>query len=293
MSDLTVSIDAALVLQGGGSRGAFTAGILDVLMEHGLYFPYVIGTSAGALNAVNYISQDIGRSRFVSTELMSDPKFISVRNIFFRGTAFNFTYLFHTIPKTKCPFNVGQYNNSPIEFYAATTSVETGEAVYFKKGECKDFYKALAASSSLPIISRPVNVENHPYLDGGVVDATPFRKPLEEGIAKIVVVQTRPKGYRKKKHAWWKPLCSKMLYRHCPAFQKAYRRSWEVYNQDMDEMERLQEEGRILIVRPDEPPAVGLIERNKDRLYALYDKGREVMEANLPRLYAYLGIAHE
>ena len=290
MSKPFLSNDAALVLQGGGSRGAFTAGVLDVLMEHMAFFPYVIGTSAGALNAVNYISGDVGRSRYVSTELIQDKKFVSVSNIFLRGTAFDFTYLFHTVPKIKYPFNTGRYNTSSVEFYAATVSLDTGEPRYFLKGECKEYYKALAASSSLPLISRPVTVEGHRYLDGGVVAATPFRKPLEDGISKIVIVQTRPKGYRKKKTSMKKRVFAKILYHRCPKFHAAYRLSGETYNKDMDEMEKLLEQGRVFIVRPDVNPNVRLIERDKDRLLDLYEEGRRIMERELPALYKYLGV---
>ena len=293
MRKTRLPLDSALVLQGGGSRGAFTAGVLDVLMEHGVFFPYVIGTSAGALNAVNYVSGDVGRSKYVTTELMHDPKFVSFGNVIFRGTAFNFTYLFHTVPKVKYPFNTGRYNSSSIDFLCATTDVKEGTATYFKKGQCKEFYKALAASSSLPLISRPVDVEGRKYLDGGVVDATPFRKPLEDGISKIVIVQTRPKGYRKKTVGKGKRILARMLYHHCPKFHAAYRVSAETYNKDMDDMEKLFEEGTAFIIRPDEPPAVGIIEKDKDRLLALYDKGREIMERELSAMLSFLGATYE
>ena len=294
MSESFVSEKAALVLQGGGSRGAFTAGVLDVLMEHQVVFPYVIGTSAGALNAVNYLSGDIGRSRYVTTELMHDPKFVSIRNILFRGTAFNFTYLFHTVPKTKQPFNQGQYNSSPVELVAASVGLEDGQTHYFKKGECKEFYKALASSSSLPIISRPVRVEGKRYLDGGVTCATPFQKPLEDGFTKIVIVQTREKGFRKKTPTGkGKRIFAKMLYHRCKKFHEAYYKMNDQYNADMDEMERLFESGDAFIVRPDVKPEVGRIEKDTDKLLALYDQGRKIMERELPAMLKFLGVAHE
>lgn len=293
MNEKETISSAALVLQGGGSRGAFTAGVLDVLMEHDIVFPYVIGTSAGGLNAVNYVSGDIGRSRYVSTELMRDPKFVSFRNILFRGTAFNFTYLFHTIPKTKCPFNQGQYNSSPIEFLVASVNLDDGTTHYFKKEECKEFYKALASTASLPIISRPVRVEGGRYLDGGVTCAVPFQKPLDDGFSKIVIVQTREEGYRKKPTAKKKLLIAKMLYHHCPKFHASYRLMGDTYNKDMDEMERLAKEGKAFIIRPDEKPDVRRIEKDKGRLLALYEKGREIMERELPAMLDFIGVSHE
>ena len=256
MREAVISKDIALVLQGGGTRGAFTAGVLDVLMENGLYFPYVIGTSAGALNGVNYISKDLGRSKYVSTELMSDRKFVSFSNLIFRGTIFNFTYLFHTVPKEKLPFNAAEFRTSPIEFVCCATGMADGQAHYFVKRECKEFYKALAATSSLPLVSKPVDVEGEKYLDGGVVAAIPYRKPLDDGFPKIVVIETRERGYRKKKAKKSKQLLAKLLYGKYKSFLASNKRSVEAYNEAADEIERLQEEGVAFVVAPDVAPAV-------------------------------------
>lgn len=292
MSGLFDLDDSALVLQGGGARGAFTAGVLDVLMEHKLYFPYVIGTSAGALNAVNYLSHDIGRSKVVTTELMGDPKFVSLRNFFRRGTFFDFAYLFHTVPKTILPFSAATYNGSPIEFVAATTGMD-GKPHYFKKSTCKEFYKALAGSSSLPLISKVVDVEGTEVLDGGVVAGVPFRKALEDGRDKLVIVGTRARGYRKKPTGKRKMFLAKMMYGKYPDFLAIYKRQAEFYNEDADEIDRLEAEKKAFVICPDVPPAVGRAEHNRDKLLVLYEEGREVMERELPNMLAYLGLSHE
>ena len=281
--------DTALVLQGGGARGAFTAGVLDVFMERGLYFPYVIGTSAGGLNAVNYVSTDIGRSKYVTTELMHDPKFISLRNYLLRGTAFNFTYLFHTVPKSILPFNAGAYNASPIEFIVSTVCLEDGKVRYFKKGECRDFYKALAATASLPIISRPVRIENEHFLDGGVVDAIPFRKALEDGFTKMVIVETRAKEYRKKPTSKLKRFLVKLLYPRYKNFHASYRLQGDTYNADMDEIERLEAEGKAFLIRPKVAPDVKVAEKDREKLLALYEAGRLVAEERFEALKTYMG----
>ena len=194
----TQAIKAALVLQGGGARGAFTSGVLDVFMEHGLDFPYVIGTSAGALCACNYISGDKGRNRFVCTELLTDPKFVSVRNLLFKRTAFNFNYLFFTVPKDIYPFSEEKFLKDERPFFAACTSMKTGEAIYFdkRKMDPKDFYTALSASASLPLLAKPVNVAGEKCLDGGPAAAVPFHKPFEDGYEKAVPPSSLPNSKR-------------------------------------------------------------------------------------------------
>lgn len=292
MQDVFDLKESGLVLQGGGARGAFTAGVLDVLMERNVYFPYLIGTSAGALNGVNYLSRDIGRSKIVTTELLGDKRFVSVTNFFRRGTFFDFAYLFHNVPKTRLPFNAAAYNGSPIEFIAAATGMD-GKPYYFRKCVCKEFYKALAASASLPLISKVVDVEGTPCLDGGVVAGVPFRKALEDGRDKLVIIETRARGYRKKPTGWAKMLLAKLMYGKYREFIKLYRRQAELYNADADEIERLEDEGKVFVIRPDVPPVVKRAERDKDKLLALYEEGRGVMAREFDKMLAYLGLDHE
>lgn len=293
MSSLSVSKSYSLVLQGGGTRGAFTSGVLDVFMEHGLYFPYVIGTSAGGLNAVNYLSKDIGRSKYVSTVLVSDPKFLSMRNYVSAGSAFDFDYLFHTVPYTKAPFDQKTFERSPIRFLVATTSVETGKAAYFEKGVCGDFYAALAATASLPLISKPVDVEGHLYMDGSAAAPIPFQKAFEDGAEKLVIIETRARGYRKKPNGKTTAFFLRSLYRKHPKFLKAVMNSYRLYNDEVEEIDRLADAGEVFLICPDVPPEVGLTERNEQRLVALYEQGREVAEREFGRLLDFLGIAHE
>lgn len=293
MREPNVSPNSALVMQGGGARGAFTAGVLDVLMENKIVFPYVIGTSAGALNGVNYISNDIGRSKYVSTELMSDKRFVSLGNFFRRGTAFDFAYLFHTVPKTTLPFDSAEYNSSPIEFAVCATGMEDGEPHYFKHHICNEFYKALAASSSLPLISKPVDVEGKKYLDGGVTVIIPYQKAFDDGYSKVVVIQTRARGYRKGKLKGSKVFLARCMYRKYPEFIKAYRHINDRYNDSMAEVERLAEEGRVFLIAPDTEPEIGSIAKDKDALLRLYEEGREVMQRDLRALKEFVGFRDE
>ncbi len=289
-----VKIDnVALVLQGGGARGAFTAGVLDIFMENHIVFNYVIGTSAGALNAVNYLSGDIGRSKQVTTVGMLDPKFCSFRNWLFRGSAFNFTYLFHELPKTKLPFNAAAYNASPIRFTCVSTSLSEGTVAYFEKGVCTEFYKALFSSSSLPLISRPVRVEGKKYFDGGVVAPVPYRKPLEDGYQKLVIVMTRPKGYRRKKGGKFINFLGWMLYHNHRKFYAAYKTQNQYYDEAYIAAEKLEKEGKALVIYPPENIHVGRMEKNHEALEALYQSGRKAAEDKLADLLKFVEETHE
>lgn len=291
----TQAIKAALVLQGGGARGAFTSGVLDVFMEHGLDFPYVIGTSAGALCACNYISGDKGRNRFVCTELLTDPKFVSVRNLLFKRTAFNFNYLFFTVPKDIYPFSEEKFFKDERPFFAACTSMKTGEAIYFdkRKMDPKDFYTALSASASLPLLAKPVNVAGEKCLDGGPAAAVPFHKPFEDGYEKAVVILTRARGYRKQPLKSLNYRLGKALYRKYPAFLAKFKAGPDVYNADMDELARLEAEGKVFIIQPDGAPHIAVAEKDTEKLVALYEEGKAVAERLLPKLRKYLGVADE
>lgn len=275
-------------MQGGGVRGAFTAGVLDVFMEQGIAFPYVIGTSAGALNAVNYLSGDIGRSRFVICDLTSDRNFLSLHNLVWKKSVFDFAYLIDVVPDSICPFSQKTFDESPIDFYAVATDLEDGKARYFRKKDCAEFMKGVSASASLPLLSKPVMVEGKPYLDGGPVDSIPFRKPITDGFKKIVVVATREKGFRKKALGQSKIRLCKQLYKEYPSFVKAFEKSADVYNADSDLLEALENEGRIFVIRPNEAVDVSPTERDRKKLNALYQEGRRIASDRLAALRGYL-----
>ncbi len=283
----------ALVLQGGGARCAFTAGVLDVFAENGLRFDAVFGTSGGALCAANFISGDVGRNKFVCTSLMTDKKFLSLKNLLIRKTAFNFTYLFFTVSKTISPFSEEVFFKDERPLFVATTSLESGGPAYFQKGGERSFYKALAASSSLPLLSKPVMIDGHPYLDGAPAAPIPFKKAVEEGYEKMVVVLTRERGFRKKKTKRKTYLMAKMLYRKYPKFLASFKKAADIYNGDMDYLHRLEGQGNALLVLPATPPEVKRTEKNKKRLLALYEEGRRIAMNQLEAIKRYMGPANE
>lgn len=282
-------MEKALVIQGGGTRGIYAAGVLDAFMISKIRFDYVVGTSAGALAGANYVSGDAYRFKFIVVELMNNPRFISFRNRIFKGTMFDFDYLFHEVPKEISPFNEKKFFQSKTNFYSCATKMEDGLPIYFKKGDLKDPYLGLAASSSLPLLARPVDVEGTLCLDGGVTSSVPFHKPIEDNIEKIVVIGTRPKGYRKQELKTLQKTIAKSLYKQYPKFLDAFLKSKKVYNKQMDELDRLEEEGRVFIIRPKTNPEVGVSCKDKQMLLDLYRQGYyDALEA-LEDLKIYMG----
>lgn len=277
-----------LAVQGGGTRGVFAAGILDVLQEQGISFPAVYGTSAGSLCLANFLSGDLGRSRYIICTLMGDPRFVSVRNRIFRGTVFDFDYLFYEIPKSESPFDFAAFNDNKTRFGIVTTSLEDGGMKVFYKGETPDPFKALAASSSLPLLSRPVYVEGDPYLDGGPACSVPFAPGFSDGYEKMVVIATRPLGFRKKGIKRLSARLAKSMYKQYPAFIKTYLHSPHIYNESMDELDRLEKEGKVFRLCPETASKVGVAEKDEKKLEALYAQGREVALKRLADLKGFL-----
>lgn len=278
----------ALVSQGGGTRGAFTAGVQEVLLKEGFRFSYLIGTSAGALNNLVYLSEDAERGRFVTTELVGDRKFLSLYNYISKDGLFDFSYLFHELSKN-APLDYETMDRSPARYVAVATSLETGQATYFEKGKVRDFWAAIAASASLPFLAKPVDVDGGLYLDGGMTAAIPWRKPLEEGYSKLVVILTKPIDYRKKeKTIDPKAALPKIVFRKYPDFAKAYLDWARVYNQDMEDLLALEQEGKAFIIAPKESLEVSKTERHARKLIPVYEAGVARAGELLPALKEFL-----
>lgn len=269
-------------------RGAFTAGVLDVFMENELYFPYVVGVSSGALIAISYLSRQIGRSRSVFIDYMSDRNFVSKKFLLTKRSLFNFDYLFGELAQSKLPFDRDVFALSPIRFVVATTSCLDGMAKYFVKGETEEFFHAVAASSSLPFMSMPVMVEGTPCLDGGMAVPIPYQKALDDGFKKMVVITTRDKNYRKDESKRQFKTALKALYAKYPNFVSTALKYPHSYNQCAEELERLEERGIALVIRPREPIMLRRTEKDKVELQNVYLRGRIAGLEMLPRVIEYI-----
>ena len=276
-----------LVLEGGGMRGVYTAGILEYFLERDLFFPYVIGVSAGACNAASYLSKQKGRNKIVTIEYASDPRYISWKNYFKNRQFFGMDFIFDEIPNKHVPYHYDVFYNSPSEFVVGTTDCLTGEPVYFKKQDYeKDLLTVLRASSSLPLIAPEIRFKDKILLDGGISDPIPIKKAQKDGFKKNIVILTRNEGYMKKPSKFQFLVDRK--YPEYKGLQHSLRKRYQIYNDTVAYLENEEKDGNALIIRPTQPLKVGRMERNPERLEDLYYQGYEDAKNSMPSILNYI-----
>ena len=268
---LTIDEKTGLVLEGGGMRGVFTCGVLDYLMDHKISFPYAIGVSAGACNGLSYMSHQRGRGKYSNIDLLAKYKYIGIRPLIKRRGLIDQQLLFHRFPDRILPYNYKAYAENPSRFEMVTTDCITGRACYWEeKFDEKLIIDIVKASSSLPYACPIIYVEGRPMLDGGIVDSIPLLRAYEQGYDKCVVVLTRNKGYRKSTKDVPVP---SFIYKKYPRLRVALRNRNKIYNEQLELVERLEEEGKIIVIRPEKPIVVGRMETSVKKLTDLYEQG--------------------
>ena len=265
--------NTALVLEGGGMRGVFTCGVLDYLMDHKISFPYAIGVSAGACNGLSYMSHQRGRGKYSNIDLLAKYKYIGIRPLVKKRGLIDQQLLFHRFPDRILPYNYKAYAENPARFEMVTTDCRTGRACYWEeKHNEKRIIEIVKASSSLPYACPIIYVDGRPMLDGGIVDSIPLLRAYEQGYDKCVVVLTRNKGYRKSTKRVPVP---SFIYKKYPRLRVALRNRNKLYNEQLELVERLEEEGKIIVIRPEKPIVVGRMETSVKKLTDLYNQGYE------------------
>jgi len=279
--------NSCLVLEGGGLRGAFTGGILEYLLENEFWFDRVVGVSAGACVGASYISKQKGRNRKVNVELPSDKRYMGFRHLLTTGSYFNMDFVFEEIPQKLVPFDEDTFYKNPIAFDVLTTSLDSGETCVFSKTDMVKFGvdKVLIASSSIPILSKPVDIGRQLYFDGGVSDSIPVKFALEKH-SKAVVVLTRPWGYRKDEMKG--KMLFEMAFRKYPRFLDILLARNELYNQTLEYCEKMEREGRLFILAPSPGYQVGRTEKSLERREALYGHGYKLMEQEFNTMNQFL-----
>lgn len=263
-----------LVLEGGGMRGVFTAGVLDAFMARDITFDYCVGVSAGACTALSYQSRQPERARKSNIDLLDRHPFFSLRNLWKQHSLYDLDLMYRRLPNELLPFDYDTCFASPMRLEMVTTNCLTGEAHYLSEGASPErLLDICKASSSLPYICPMVPIDGVPMLDGGIVDSIPVARALEQRCGRVVVVLTRPKGYRK---APSKIPLSRLFYRHHPALHAALQRRVEAYNAQLDLVERLEAEERITVLRPSDRIHIRRLEKDTAKLRTFYDEGYAV-----------------
>jgi len=279
---------ATIVLEGGATRGIFTSGALDYLMEQDIYFSDVIGVSAGACNAVDYVSRQPGRTRDCMIPNTKDMKYINgVKDTIREKSLMNMDLIFDKYPNELIPFDFDTYFQSEMHCELVTTNCLTGNAEYMTETEDPDrLMKICRASSSMPLVTPMVEIDGVPYLDGGIADSIPLIHSMRSGYRKNVLILTRNKGYRKtisKRDI----LMYQTVFKDYPNLARALCRRAHQYNEVMELVERWEEEGRIFVIRP-QGKTVSRLESKPEVLEDFYQHGIEQMKEHFGAMQDFL-----
>lgn len=276
-----------LVLEGGGMRGVYTAGVLDFFLEENFFVDGVIGVSAGAVQAVNFVSRQEKRGFRVIATYANDKRYMSFRSLLLTGDLFNRKFCYERIPNELDPFDYETFRNSSTRCYATATNVLTGEASHLELKDLRDDMDKLRASGSLPLVSNLVNIDGIPHLDGGIADSIPFDAFRRMGYGKSIVVLTRAKGYRKSPNRLM-PII-RFKYRKYPRFVAACENRFRVYNETLDALEAAEARGDVFVIRPQKTVEVARLERNASKLEALYREGFAEAKERFDDLKRFIG----
>ena len=260
-----------LVLEGGGMRGVFTSGVLDALMKHEVYFPYVVAVSAGACNGLSYMSRQPRRARYSNIDMLQKYGYISLKSLLQKGSIFDPDILYERFPNEILPFDVQAYRSNPAIFEAVTTNCLTGRAEYLsERNDMRRLTAIVKASSALPYLSQITMVDGIPMLDGGIVDSIPVVRAIDSGYSPCVVVLTRNRGYRSTERDVKIP---HFVYTQYPRLRVALSHRVQAYNRQLELIERMEDWGEVECIRPERPLEVGRICRDVDKLERLYEEG--------------------
>lgn len=252
-------------------RGVFTSGVLDAFMKHGLWFPHVVSVSAGACNGLSYMSKQIRRARISNIDMLQKYDYIGIKHLIQQGSIFDTELLYNRFPKELLPYDYDTCFSNPTVFEMVTTNCLTGQAEYLQeRSDPERLINICLASSSLPFVSKIVDVDGVPMLDGGIVDSIPLQRSIDKGFHKNVVVLTRNYGYRKKGKDRKVP---PFLYRKYPRLRVALSRRSRVYNEQLEMVERMENAGEIYVIRPERPLEVERICKDAEKLERLYEEG--------------------
>ena len=272
-----------LVLEGGAMRGLWTAGIIDVMMEHDVWPDGLIGVSAGAAFGCNYKSRQIGRAIRYNMRFAHDARYSGVRSLLTTGDYYNAEFGYHVIPKQYDIFDDEAFNANPMEFIVVCTDVETGKAVYQPLTEASyDTYEYIRASASMPLASKVVTLGGRKLLDGGVSDSIPLAYFESIGYERNMVILTQPEGYQKE-HLRLMPLMRIALWKY-PNMIQAMDVRHEMYNKQLAYVAQAEHEGRCMVIRPDEPIPIGHISHDAEQMRKVYEMGRKAGERYIDRI---------
>ena len=276
-----------IVMEGGASRTVFSCGVTDCFLEEGLMPDYFVGVSAGIAYGVTYLSGQRGRNRKIIETYMPDKRYMGLRYLFNRNmkSFYNIPFVFEEVPNKLLPFDYEAFAAYSGEVEAVVTNIRTGRAEYLPVPRDDNEFRVVVASCALPALFQPVKVGNRYYLDGGVADSVPYKRALEKGCDKVIVILTRERDYVKKTEKSIHTISK--LYRHYPQIVERLKHRAEDYNQCMKELYQAEKEGKVFVIAPESTLGVGRTEASPKKLLALYEEGYYQAKENMHALQLY------
>ncbi|WP_102337870.1 patatin-like phospholipase family protein [Collinsella provencensis] len=277
----------ALVLEGGSFRGQFTAGVLDVMMEHGIEVAACYGTSAGALNGLNYKSRQIGRANRVNLAFCNDSRYMGAQSLISTGSMVGYDFMLNDVQDRLDPFDNDAFLANPMEMWACATDIVFGTAAYLPVRNATLDVDYLRATTSLPLVTKPVEIDGHLYLDGGTADSVPVEHVLEDaGFDRAIVVLTQDRSYVKQPSS--QMALVRRMYAGYPYLLDAMENRHERYNEQREHIWEYERSGRALVLAPPKPVEVGHVEHDPVKLLELYLQGRQEATRRLDEIKAFM-----
>jgi undecaprenyl-diphosphatase UppP len=264
---------AGLVLEGGGMKGVYTAGVLDFFTEKGIDFSHIYGVSAGACHMCSYLSRQKGRALSVSVDYLDTRRYCSLESLLTSGDLFNVDFCYHLIPDYLYPYDYDTFEKYPGKAYSVVTNIETGQPEYLRVRDIRKDIDKIRASASLPLVARNVKIDGKLYLDGGISDAIPLEKSILDGNRKNILVMTKEVGFVRKPASASQLGLIKLRYLKYPKVYELMADRHIRYNECLDYIDRQEKNGQAFVIRPHKKSDVGRIEKDKDKLIALYEEG--------------------
>ena len=276
-----------IVFEGGASRTAYSCGVMDCLLDNEIYMEYVIGVSAGIAYGVSYSSRQKGRNRKIFEEYMQDSRYMGIKHFLGKKKSYyNLDFIYDEMPDKLIPFDWDTYINCGMTSHAVITNIETGMPEYYRIDEIDKKWMLLRASSSLPILFQPVEINGNLYMDGGMTDSIPFERAFKDGCDRVIVVLTRERGYVKKKESLL-PLI-KITYKKYPKLIEALENRHIMYNEQLRKLYELEKEGKVLVIAPSDTHGIGRTERKPEILIPYFEEGYKDTEKIIDKIREFI-----
>ncbi|CDE27592.1 phospholipase patatin family [Catenibacterium sp. CAG:290] len=263
---------SGIVLEGGTFRPIFSCGIMDCLNDHDIMFDYCIGVSAGITDGVSYVSKQPRRNLEILKTYRHDPRYIGLRNYKTDHSLFGLKFAYETMFNELNPFDYDTFYKSHTKVLVGVTNANTGKAEYIDGHKIDRHCTVLKATCAIPIVFPAIKIGENEYFDGGIADSIPVKKAIEDGNKKLLIILTRPKGYKKTLNFSTR-FAAQVVSRKYPLLKDALLSRHIKYNETLDYIDKLEKEGKALVLRPTEEVIIDSMEKDLDKIQRIYDYG--------------------